>query len=1131
VGLTKVTASDRDNRHVSRTSRRVSTGDLVLVTASVVAALAITLAYAGRTRTLAWAARDRGPGAAAVLNLNGVENAGQLEPVLGRVFENQADARFAARQLFQFLSAPPENTGQDGKAGTERTLLPNVGAILRIQVAADAVQRDLRLVDFEERLRTARARAFSAGRALPATMPLFTSADLLELKPFLTVRSSETFTQTVLWWALLYLAAFHVVSLVWRYRGIEGDRLLLSAVHLLTALGFAVLLSRSDPLRDTLLFVRFAQGVLAGLVLLTLVSAIDFRKKVFGELSYVPLALAGALSVLLIVFGGGPGGSGAKVNLGPIQPIEAIRLLLALFLAGYFARRWELLRDVRSGTLRGVTLPRYLNVPRPEYFVPVLLGVGVALGFFFIQKDLGPALFLSFIFLSMYAVARRGVALAVAGLLVLVIGFYAGYRLEISQTLADRVRIWESPWDNAARGGDQVAQAHWALATGAISGTGLGIGDTRYVPAGHTDLAIAAIGEELGAFGLLVVAALYGLIVRRGLRIARSAPSDYAFFLALAMTLTLIVPVLVMTAGMLGLIPLTGVVTPFLSYGGSAMAANLAAVGVLAAIRPRVSFRSALPETKPEVFPLRALGTVLAVCAAGLIAVLIKVQVVQRDDYLIRPQLAMQADGGRRYLYNARVLDVVRRIPRGSIFDRNGLALASNDPAVIAKAADAYGNLGVPLSRACSKSDERCYPLGGVAFHLLGDARSRTNWSASNTSYVERDLDDRLRGFDDRETTIKTTGASGESIAAVRRDYRDVIGLVRHRYEPNHPAVKAILARPRDLRLTIDARLQLKVGAILSRAAKASASGKAAAVVIDAETGDILAAVSHPWPDLEFLDEHASQDPEVIEAAVLDRARYGLYPPGSTFKMVTAAAALDAEGDRAATRFACRRLPDGRVGAALTGLRVVRDDVLDKKPHGELDMHDALVVSCNAYFAQLALRVGRDRLVSTSARAGIAVPISRGDSLDVLAHAGYGQGPVLTSPLRLARVAAALGTDGVLRGPRIDAAAEPPEHEERLLAAEPSRLLARALRDAVLSGTGRQLRAHPGHIAGKTGTAQIAGSPSHAWFAGFAPYGPATRRIAFAIILENAGYGGASAAGAAGEIVSAAASLHLVEAR
>jgi peptidoglycan glycosyltransferase len=85
------------------------------------------------------------------------------------------------------------------------------------------------------------------------------------------------------------------------------------------------------------------------------------------------------------------------------------------------------------------------------------------------------------------------------------------------------------------------------------------------------------------------------------------------------------------------------------------------------------------------------------------------------------------------------------------------------------------------------------------------------------------------------------------------------------------------------------------------------------------------------------------------------------------------------------------------------------------------------------------------------------------------------------------------------------------------------------MRDVVLSGTGRVLRNHPGRIAGKTGTAQLDRQPSHGWFVGFAPYGPAASRIAFAVVIENAGYGGASAAPAAGDIVTAAMRAGLVK--
>jgi peptidoglycan glycosyltransferase len=103
---------------------------------------------------------------------------------------------------------------------------------------------------------------------------------------------------------------------------------------------------------------------------------------------------------------------------------------------------------------------------------------------------------------------------------------------------------------------------------------------------------------------------------------------------------------------------------------------------------------------------------------------------------------------------------------------------------------------------------------------------------------------------------------------------------------------------------------------------------------------------------------------------------------------------------------------------------------------------------------------------------------------------------------------------------------------ERLLAPQAAATLARDMRDSVLDGTGRVLRPHPLRIAGKTGTAEVAGEPSHSWFVGFAPYesgAPASRRIAFAVLVEHAGYGGREAATAAGQIVTAAADAGLVK--
>jgi cell division protein FtsW (lipid II flippase) len=951
---------------------------------------------------------------------------------------------------------------------------------------------------------------------------LFTTADLAAMKPALAVRTLDEFRGALLRYGGLYLLAFAAIALLWRWRRVDGDRFLLGIAHLLTALGFAMLVSRGDPVRDSMLFVRYTEGVLIGCAIMAIVSAVNVHA-LLRDLSYLPLAGALALSMLLVLFGDGPGQSTAKVNLGPVQPIEAVRLLLALCLAGYFARRWELLRGARAESIRTVTLPRWIDLPRTEHVLPVVAAVAVASVFFFLQRDLGPALLLACAFLAMYAVARGRAAMAAVGLAGLVASFYAGYRLNISATLAERVRMWQSPWDNAVRGGDQVAQAAWALATGGPLGQGLGLGEVRYLPAGHTDLVLAAIGEELGAIGVLTVACLYALLAWRGLRIARRASSDYDFFLATSLTLFLIIPVFIMAAGVLGVIPLTGVVTPFLSYGGSAMTANLAALGMLAVIR---GDGTAAARLTPFRVPIRWMQWGFAACAIALVAVFLDVQVLHADDYAVRAHLSLQGDGVRRFQYNPRLLDVVRQIPRGTVRDRRGLPLAADDRAALQRARDDYNQIGVSIDAVCRDTTERCYPLGGRAFHMLGDARSRVNWSASNSSYVERDSEDRLRGFNDHATVVQTAGSDGVS-STVRRDYTDLLPLLRHRYDIEHRDVRAFLRRSRDLRLTVDARLQARVADILAHAARRSSTGRAAAVVIDPATGDVLAVASYPWPTAAPTpDEKADAE----NGAVFDRARYGLYPPGSTFKLLTAAAALRQDPSMSRTVFQCSRLPDGRIGARLPGRnRPIRDDVLDTHPHGAIGMHDGMVRSCNAYFAQLALRVGPDALLDVAAPLGLtlAPANSRARLRDTLPQAGYGQGDVLTTPLRMARAAAVFAADGIVRESGIVASKS--RKSEALVAPEHARLIARYLRDVVLEGTGRSLREHPWRIAGKTGTAELAGAPSHAWFVGFAPYGRATRRIAFAVVVENAGYGGMAAAPAAGEIVTAAAAMGLVQ--
>jgi cell division protein FtsI/penicillin-binding protein 2 len=437
----------------------------------------------------------------------------------------------------------------------------------------------------------------------------------------------------------------------------------------------------------------------------------------------------------------------------------------------------------------------------------------------------------------------------------------------------------------------------------------------------------------------------------------------------------------------------------------------------------------------------------------------------------------------------------------------------------------------VSLTDACPTPGERCYPLGGSAFHLLGDARTRVNWSAPNSSYVERDAENQLRGFDDHAEAIQTMDSSGRPMLTIRRDYREIIPALRHRHDATNPAF-ARLRAPHDVHSTIDANLQLRVASIVEAYARKTA-GKAAAVVLDPDTGELLASASYPWPAAPAATNVSDSRSESGAEALLDRARYGLYPPGSTFKLVTASAALGRNIDPLKTTFTCRRLPDGRVGAKIPGFnRPVRDDVLDAHPHGTIDIHDGFVHSCNAYFAQLAVKLGPQPLLDTANRLGISLtpaanPVARVRT--TLPQVGYGQGDVVVTPLRMARVAAAVASSGLLHEARWEQDEEATPSTDRFLDAAAARLLGSYMRDVVLSGTGRVLRSHPARIAGKTGTAELEGKPSHGWFVGFAPYGPATQRIAFAVLVENAGYGGRSAAPAAGEIASAAMAAGLIK--
>jgi peptidoglycan glycosyltransferase len=207
--------------------------------------------------------------------------------------------------------------------------------------------------------------------------------------------------------------------------------------------------------------------------------------------------------------------------------------------------------------------------------------------------------------------------------------------------------------------------------------------------------------------------------------------------------------------------------------------------------------------------------------------------------------------------------------------------------------------------------------------------------------------------------------------------------------------------------------------------------------------------------------------------------------------------------------------------------RPVRDDVGDSA-HGTLEMARAIQVSCNAYFAQLGVyKVGPKSLAETAQLMGI----STGDPVELkkmLPFAAYGQGPVVISPFKMARVAATIADSGEMPPGRWISTA--PTAPQQILPADSARFIADAMRSVVTGGTARHVMAGLDiPVAGKTGTAQVEEGLPHSWFAGFAPAdAPPSGQIAFAVVVEHGGYGAQVAAPVARDLVEAARDLGII---
>ncbi len=379
----------------------------------------------------------------------------------------------------------------------------------------------------------------------------------------------------------------------------DANAVLLPIATLLNGLGY-VMLARIAQHWAQAQAGWTAVGVGAYVVTLAVVR----RSRDLDRYRYLLLLVAVVLMLSPLIPHLGQNHNGARlwVGVGPIngQPIELAKLALCIFFASYFVEKRELLSvpTLRVGN-------RLMLDPRP--LVPILVAWGFTMLVLGGEDDIGFALLIFVLFMAMLWLTSGRWNYLALGLVLFVAGAFAADRL-FSQVNV-RVSEWLHPQPTG-----QIMAGLYGMGTGGLIGTGLGFGDVRVIPEVHSDYIFTAFGTEMGLLGTASILFAFMLLVGAGFRTAQTARSEFAQMVAAGLTLILGFQALFIMAGIIRLLPLTGITLPFMAYGGSSLVANYVLIALLMRISDEGERAIVVDQaTAQRVAP----ATVAAVPAAG----------------------------------------------------------------------------------------------------------------------------------------------------------------------------------------------------------------------------------------------------------------------------------------------------------------------------------------------------------------------------------------------------------------------------------------------------------------------------------------------------------------------------------